>query len=174
MELAKASKKERALVIKASGFHMTAWGARSVVVGDDVSGDEWKTALGHALSAYPKPVSVLQEFRKPARLEHSVFTDDETVGTYDRAFAPVSLLLRLGRPSEVERDTRHLLSRGQENHPRHEGRCPDALWVFALIFVSCVERIPLPASFNVMPLKTRQIQLMLFDKRYPFNFAVGE
>ena len=57
---------------------MTAWGARSVVVGDDVSGDEWKTALGDALSAYPKPVSVLQEFRKPARLEHPVFTDDET------------------------------------------------------------------------------------------------
>ena len=34
MELAKASKKERALVIKASGFHETAWG-RSVVIGDD-------------------------------------------------------------------------------------------------------------------------------------------
>ena len=81
MELAKASKKERVLVIKASGFHETAWGARSVVVGDDVSGDEWKTALGHALGAYPQPLSVLQEFRKPARLEHSVFTDDETVET---------------------------------------------------------------------------------------------
>ena len=81
MELAKASKKERVLVIKASGFHETAWGGRSVVVGDDVSGDEWKTALGHALGAYPQPLSVLQEFRKPARLEHSVFTDDETVET---------------------------------------------------------------------------------------------
>ena len=35
MELAKASKKERALVIKASGFHDDRLGARSVVVGDE-------------------------------------------------------------------------------------------------------------------------------------------
>ena len=29
-ELGEASKKERSLIIKASGFHETAWGARSV------------------------------------------------------------------------------------------------------------------------------------------------
>ena len=138
-----------------------------------VSGDEWKTALGHAPERLPSTRIRSSRIPQTRASKRALFTDDETVED-DRAFAPVSLLLRLGRPSEVERDTRHLLSRGQENHPRHEGRCPDALWVFALIFVSCVERIPLPASFNVMPLKTRQIQLMLFDKRYPFNFAVGE
>ena len=81
MELAKASRKERALVIKASGFHETAWGARSVVIGDDVSSGEWTFALGSALKSFPNPLCVLQEFRKPARLEHSVFTDDETVET---------------------------------------------------------------------------------------------
>ena len=40
-DLSKASKKDKRLVIKASGFHETAWGSRSVVIGDDVSGVEW-------------------------------------------------------------------------------------------------------------------------------------
>jgi len=79
MELTKASKKERSLVIKASGFHETAWGARSVVVGDDVSSDQWIVALSGVLESFPQPLSVLQEFRKPVRLEHLVFTDDGTV-----------------------------------------------------------------------------------------------
>ena len=79
MELTKASKKERSLVIKASGFHETAWGARSVVVGDDVSSEDWTSALCAVLESFPQPLSVLQEFRKPARLEHPVFTDDGSV-----------------------------------------------------------------------------------------------
>jgi hypothetical protein len=79
MELAKASKKERILVIKASGFHETAWGARSVVVGDDVSSEDWKSSLASALDSFPKPVSVLQEFQKPVRLEHPVFSEDGSV-----------------------------------------------------------------------------------------------
>ena len=79
MELAKASKKERALVIKASGFHETAWGRRSVVIGDDASSGEWTSALSSALKSFPNPLCVIQEFRKPARLEHSVYTDDKTI-----------------------------------------------------------------------------------------------
>ena len=79
MELAKASKKERSLVIKASGFHESAWGARSVMVGDDVSSEDWSSALSAVLESFPRPLSVLQEFRKPARLEHPVFNDDGSV-----------------------------------------------------------------------------------------------
>jgi len=79
MELAKASKKERILVIKASGFHESAWGARSVVVGDDVSSEQWSSALSGVLESFPQPLSVLQEFRKPVRLEHPVFTDEGSV-----------------------------------------------------------------------------------------------
>ena len=75
VELCKASRKERALVIKASGFHETAWGARSVVVGDDVSAEEWKESLIRALGSFPQPISIVQEFRKPARLEHPVYSD---------------------------------------------------------------------------------------------------
>jgi hypothetical protein len=71
--LARASKKERALVLKASGFHETSWGARSVVIGDDVSGDEWEKALFNAIESFPEPISVIQEFRKPSLVEHPVF-----------------------------------------------------------------------------------------------------
>ena len=76
MDLAKASKKERSLILKASGFHETAWGARSVVLGDDVSADEWSNALQSALRSFPTPVSIIQEFRKPVRLEHPVFNSE--------------------------------------------------------------------------------------------------
>jgi hypothetical protein len=74
-DLAQASRKERELVVKASGFHETAWGSRSVVVGSDASGDEWRKAIEHALATFPEPVQVLQEFRKPARLRHEVYEE---------------------------------------------------------------------------------------------------
>ena len=73
MDLAKASKKERSLVIKASGFHETAWGARSVVIGDDISGEEWEESLRTALESFASPLSVLQDFHKPVLFEHRVF-----------------------------------------------------------------------------------------------------
>jgi len=82
-DLASATKKERNLVIKASGFHETAWGARSVVVGSDVSGEDWAAAIGNALDAFPDPVQVLQEFRKPARLRHPVYDDDGDISVME-------------------------------------------------------------------------------------------
>ncbi len=74
-DLASATKKERNLVIKASGFHETAWGARSVVIGSDASSEDWTAAIDHALAAFPNPVHVLQEYRKPALLRHDVYED---------------------------------------------------------------------------------------------------
>ncbi|MFP6887236.1 MAG: hypothetical protein VB997_06715 [Opitutales bacterium] len=74
-DLASATKKERNLVIKASGFHESAWGARSVVMGSDVSSADWAAAIDHALDAFPSPVHVLQEYRKPARLQHPIYDD---------------------------------------------------------------------------------------------------
>ena len=75
-DLGKASKKERALVLKASGFHETAWGARSVVVGDDESAEDWTTAVVEALKKYPAPISILQEFKKPLVMKHPVFDEN--------------------------------------------------------------------------------------------------
>ena len=75
-ELGKASKKERSLILKASGFHETAWGARSVVVGEDVSSDDWTHSIEHALANFPNPVSILQEFKKPVTMSHPVYNED--------------------------------------------------------------------------------------------------
>lgn len=77
-ELASAPRRERELVLKASGFDETAWGARSVTVGTDVSQTEWRSAWENALSRMRErnSVYVLQRFRKPAKLEHRVFDEN--------------------------------------------------------------------------------------------------
>ncbi|HVZ65913.1 MAG TPA: hypothetical protein VG936_15210 [Lacunisphaera sp.] len=73
-ELAGASQKERDLIIKISGFHETAWGARSVVLGSDCSREEWQEGVDQALRLAPENLHVLQEYRKPKRVSHPVFT----------------------------------------------------------------------------------------------------
>ena len=78
-DLSKASKKDKRLVIKASGFHETAWGSKSVVIGDDVSGEEWSKKISEALNDYPSPVSVIQEFMKPRTFTHPVFSDGDAI-----------------------------------------------------------------------------------------------
>ncbi len=74
-ELADASQKERNLVIKASGFHETAWGARSVTLGSDVSRDAWLDAIEEAVAPEAECRYVMQSYRKPERLSHPVFDD---------------------------------------------------------------------------------------------------
>jgi len=72
-ELAGASQKERDLIIKISGYHETAWGARSVVLGSDCSRDEWQFGLDRALELAPTNLHVLQVYRKPRRVSHPVY-----------------------------------------------------------------------------------------------------
>ena len=72
-DLAAASQKERDLIIKISGFHETAWGARSVVLGSDCSREEWQAGIDHALQLTPTNLHVVQEYKKPRRIEHPVF-----------------------------------------------------------------------------------------------------
>ncbi len=74
-QLAKASQKERNLILKVSGFHESAWGARSVVYGADCSREEWQAGLDIALSDAPSNLHVLQEYRKPHRVPHPLFSD---------------------------------------------------------------------------------------------------
>ena len=78
-DLSKASKKDKRLVIKASGFHETAWGSRSVVIGDDVSGVEWSKKISEALNHYPSPIFVIQEFMKPRSFSHPLFSEEGEV-----------------------------------------------------------------------------------------------
>jgi len=72
-DLAGASQKERDLIIKISGYHETAWGARSVVLGSDCSRDEWQFGLDRALELAPTNLHVLQAYRKPRRVSHPVY-----------------------------------------------------------------------------------------------------
>lgn len=72
-ELAGASQKERDLIIKISGFHETAWGARSVVLGSDCSREEWQAGLEQARELAATNLHVLQEYKKPQRVNHPVY-----------------------------------------------------------------------------------------------------
>jgi hypothetical protein len=75
-DLAAASQKERDLIIKISGYHETAWGARGVVLGSDCSREEWEKAVAHAVEAAPTNPHVLQDYRKPLRVRHRVYPGD--------------------------------------------------------------------------------------------------
>ena len=72
-DLVAASQKERDLIIKISGFHETAWGARSVVLGSDCSREEWQQGVEQALQLAPTNLHLLQEYRKPKRLHHLIY-----------------------------------------------------------------------------------------------------
>ncbi len=72
-DLIAASQKERDLIIKISGFHETAWGARSVVLGSDCSREEWQQGIEQALRLAPTNLHILQEYRKPKRLFHPIY-----------------------------------------------------------------------------------------------------
>jgi hypothetical protein len=72
-DLIAASQKERDLIIKISGFHETAWGARSVVLGSDCSREEWQQGVERALELAPANLHVLQTYMKPRRVRHTVY-----------------------------------------------------------------------------------------------------
>jgi len=72
-DLVNASQKERDLIIKISGYHETAWGARSVVLGSDYSREEWQQGVERAITLATTNLHVLQAYRKPRRLEHPLY-----------------------------------------------------------------------------------------------------
>lgn len=82
-QLAEASQKERNLILKISGFHETAWGARSVLLGSDASRKEWEDGLQEAIESAPQNLYILQEYRKPRRLAHPVYTSEGDVRTME-------------------------------------------------------------------------------------------
>lgn len=75
-DLVSATQKERDLIIKISGFHETAWGARSVVLGSDSSREEWQEGVERALRLAPTNLHVLQPYRKPKRVGHPLYGAD--------------------------------------------------------------------------------------------------
>ncbi|MDR2512836.1 MAG: hypothetical protein LBD01_03455 [Puniceicoccales bacterium] len=79
-ELANASQKERNLVIKISGFHESAWGARSVRLGCDTSRDEWLAAIEDATDPESENLYILQEYHKPIRMRHTLYLANGSPG----------------------------------------------------------------------------------------------
>lgn len=77
-EVAGFSQKQRELVLKRSGFHEEAWGARSVVIGHDVPQADWAASLRQAQSDFTTSPWVLQEFKRARVVEHPYF--DPTTG----------------------------------------------------------------------------------------------
>ena len=63
------TQKERELVIKPSGFSPESWGSRGVVVGHDVSSEDWGRTLDRALSEFSHHPYILQKFHKGKRVE---------------------------------------------------------------------------------------------------------
>jgi len=80
-QLVNAGKKERNLIIKISGFHESAWGARSVTLGSDSSRAEWEAAIQQAVTMAESSLHILQTYEKPKRLRHPVYREDGS-GTY--------------------------------------------------------------------------------------------
>ncbi len=72
-QLAEASQKERNLIIKLSGFHENAWGARSVLLGSDASRSEWENGIEEAIETANANLQILQDYQKPVRLKHPVY-----------------------------------------------------------------------------------------------------
>jgi hypothetical protein len=72
-ELKTATQRERELILKISGFHANAWGARGVVLGRDMPANEWAQAIDGALRDFPKTPHILQRFAKSRLVETSWF-----------------------------------------------------------------------------------------------------
>lgn len=90
-QLAGASQKERDLIIKISGYHETAWGARSVILGSDSSREEWQAGIDIAVQDAPRNPHVIQEYRKPRRLEHRLYPSTGGAGL------PAEAMTKAGR-----------------------------------------------------------------------------
>jgi hypothetical protein len=69
-------KSERAYVVKPSGFSQLAWGSRGVKIGDDLTREEWTTAIEAALESYDRVPYILQRFHK-GKLVRQTYLDRE-------------------------------------------------------------------------------------------------
>lgn len=85
-QLAELPKKERAFVLKPSGFSPLAWGSHGVAFGHDLSTEDWRAALEQAMAAFPKQPYLLQRYTKPVRtaLRHYDFARQELRGMEGR------------------------------------------------------------------------------------------
>lgn len=67
------SQRERDLVLKVSGYSESAWGARGVHLGSDLSIADWSVAVDQALANFEHSPSILQRFHKPRVVDAAWF-----------------------------------------------------------------------------------------------------
>lgn len=72
-QLKTLSQRERALVLKISGFSPQAWGSRGVYIGSDLPAEEWSAAVDTAIRRAPTNPYVLQRFQKPKTIPFDWF-----------------------------------------------------------------------------------------------------
>ncbi|MSU36379.1 MAG: hypothetical protein EXS36_15040 [Pedosphaera sp.] len=68
-QLKNLSQRDRDLILKISGYSETAWGARGVSLGSDLSAADWGSAVDRALQSWPASPYVLQRYHKPRLAE---------------------------------------------------------------------------------------------------------
>lgn len=71
-----ASQKERRLVIKPSGFSPLAWGSHGVVVGHDVSQEDWAAAVENGLNSFSDVPYVFQHFHEGKRFSVRYYDEE--------------------------------------------------------------------------------------------------
>lgn len=76
-EMKDFSQTDRELVLKLSGFNERAWGSKSVTIGQDVSQDEWGTAVDEAIDSFGTAPFVLQRFH-PGRIVRHPWLNPES------------------------------------------------------------------------------------------------
>ncbi len=72
-QLASLSQRDRALVLKPSGFSAEAWGARGVSIGNDLSAEAWAAAVEKAIGRFESSPHVLQRFQRTKVFEAQYF-----------------------------------------------------------------------------------------------------
>lgn len=72
-QLKTLSQRERALILKVSGFSPSAWGARGVFLGNDLSLADWSEAVDRAIDSFPSSPYILQRFHKPKALQSGYY-----------------------------------------------------------------------------------------------------
>jgi hypothetical protein len=68
-QLKTLSQRERDLILKISGYSPSAWGARGVYLGSDLSKEDWSAAVDEAIGAAGSSPYVLQRFHKPTAVK---------------------------------------------------------------------------------------------------------
>ena len=67
-QITPVTQRQRRLVVKPSGFSELAWGSRGVVIGHDLSTEDWETVVEDALTSFYRTPYILQQFHKAKRV----------------------------------------------------------------------------------------------------------